>query len=216
MFHLLGFMKMLKVICTRKSVLDILDVAGLKARTCIFFQGTLKGKKRQRHLSPWQDEPCNSPQEMLRFLAAYQACEGFSKQDNTCYINVNNVQACSDCFPCGRTVNVSRNMSEGTWSVTFFIVPDLMGPSRTIHPCSLQPVKPAPNSGFRKVREVQEVSSLRAAFKSCEEKCLEVQSEHLSIPVRVLELTSCIDSEPDAPFVNQREPNKRNFTFFAC
>eukprot|EP00913_Durusdinium_trenchii_P015006 g14075.t1 len=61
-----SFMKMLKVICTRKSVLDILDVAGLK------------------------DEPCNSPQEMLRFLAAYQACEGFSKQDNTCYINVNN------------------------------------------------------------------------------------------------------------------------------
>ncbi|CAK9051729.1 unnamed protein product, partial [Durusdinium trenchii] len=76
-----SFMKMLKVICTRKSVLDILDVAGLKARTCIFFQGTLKGKKRQRHLSPWQDEPCNSPQEMLRFLAAYQACEGFSKQE---------------------------------------------------------------------------------------------------------------------------------------
>ncbi|CAK8989550.1 UDP-N-acetylglucosamine--peptide N-acetylglucosaminyltransferase 110 kDa subunit, partial [Durusdinium trenchii] len=52
-----SFMKMLKVICTRKSVLDILDVAGLK------------------------DEPCNSPQEMLRFLAAYQACEGFSKQE---------------------------------------------------------------------------------------------------------------------------------------
>ena len=28
-----------------------------------------------------QDEPCNSPQEMLRFLAAYQSCEGFTKKD---------------------------------------------------------------------------------------------------------------------------------------
>lgn len=28
-----------------------------------------------------QDELCNSPQEMLRFLAAYQSCEGFTKKD---------------------------------------------------------------------------------------------------------------------------------------
>eukprot|EP00435_Cladocopium_sp_Y103_P056432 s138_g19.t1 len=41
-----GFLNMLNVICTRKSILEILDFAGLK------------------------DELCNSPQEMLRFLAA--------------------------------------------------------------------------------------------------------------------------------------------------
>ena len=52
-----GFMKMLNVICTRKNILEILDFAGLK------------------------DEPCNSPQEMLRFLAAYQSCEGFTKKE---------------------------------------------------------------------------------------------------------------------------------------
>lgn len=52
-----GFLNMLNVICTRKSILEILDFAGLK------------------------DELCNSPQEMLRFLAAYQSCEGFTKKE---------------------------------------------------------------------------------------------------------------------------------------
>lgn len=52
-----GFLNMLHVICTRKNILEILNFAGLK------------------------DELCNSPQEMLRFLAAYQSCEGFTKKE---------------------------------------------------------------------------------------------------------------------------------------
>ncbi|CAE7543776.1 CPK4 [Symbiodinium necroappetens] len=55
--HVQGFMRSLQVVCSRKTVQDILDLAGLK------------------------DQPCDTSQEILRFLAAHHSCDGFNHQE---------------------------------------------------------------------------------------------------------------------------------------
>ncbi|CAE7225865.1 CPK12 [Symbiodinium pilosum] len=55
--HVQGFMRSLQVVCSRKTVQDILELAGMK------------------------DQPCDDPQEILRFLAAHHACDGFNHEE---------------------------------------------------------------------------------------------------------------------------------------